>query len=150
MYENIPNNYYRDKNGKVKLKPEFEEPKTEETTNAALANQSILSGAEQEALKSMNDAEIKQFGKKLSYKALIDMIANPNTPAAVRLGCCKELIDRDEGKPAQTVAMSVETKGIDKLTTDRLLALERHLAELTGVNALVIPPPPKKLVDYEE
>lgn len=115
--------------------------------SGALANQSDLSAGELASLETMQDGEIKQFGKKLSYKALIKMIADPKTPHAVRLGCCKELIDRDEGKPAQTSTISVETKGIDKLTTDRLLALEQHLAKITGANALVIPPMPTKLND---
>lgn len=140
---NIPNGYFRDDDGIVKLKPELIEKKT-------LANKpakSLLTKNEQEALKTMNDGEIKQFAKKLSYKVIIELLASPYTPAAVRLGCAKEAIDRDEGKPAQTSTITLESKGIDKLTTDRLLALEQHLARITGANALVIPPMPKKLGD---
>lgn len=74
-----------------------------ENQKFALATESILSESEREALKTMNEGEIKKFTGKLSYRTLIDLLADPKTPAAVRLGCAREGIDRDEGKAAQTV-----------------------------------------------
>jgi hypothetical protein len=70
-----------------------------------------------------------------------------NEDANKAIAGLEKAFDREIGKAAQTVAMTVESKGIDKLQTDRLLALERHLAQLTGANPLIIPPPPQKLVD---
>lgn len=123
---------------------------SEGNTETVLAKQSLLTPEQWKSLKTMNSGEIKKFTKELSYQVIIELLAAPETPAAVRLGCAREGIDRDEGKPAQTSTIKLESKGIDKLTTDRLLALESHLAKLTGANALIIPPLPKKLIDYEE
>lgn len=57
----------------------------------------------------------------------------------------KEWMDRRKGKPKQSIDMVVEDKGIGKLATDRLLALERELARVTGQEALVIAPPPARI-----
>lgn len=47
----------------------------------------------------------------------------------------KEWMDRRKGKPAQSIAMTVEDKGLGKLATDRLLRLAAMLDE-----PVVIPP----------
>lgn len=57
----------------------------------------------------------------------------------------KEWMDRRKGKPKQSIEMAVENKGLGKLETDRLLALERELARLTGQDALVIAPMPERI-----
>jgi hypothetical protein len=57
----------------------------------------------------------------------------------------REWADRTRGKPAQTVALNVKTDNLSKLTDDKLLALERELSRLTGCDAMVIAPMPKKL-----
>ena len=53
--------------------------------------------------------------------------------------------DRTQGKAPQSIAMTVEDKGIGKLTTDRLLRLEAALARITGCDAVIVQPMPKKL-----
>lgn len=61
----------------------------------------------------------------------------------------KEWMDRRKGKPAQSIAMTVENKGISQLSDDRLLRLERELARITGQEAVVIAPIPGKLEDNQ-
>lgn len=54
-------------------------------------------------------------------------------------------MDREIGKPAQSVAITVKDEGISKLSDDRLLRLEKELARMTGQDAIIIAPEPKKL-----
>lgn len=82
--------------------------------------------------------------RKLCKLRLLEIVANSARTTALT-PVIKELMDRTDGKPAQSIAMTVEARGIDKLSDDRLLALERELARITGQEALVIPPMPKKL-----
>lgn len=63
------------------------------------------------------------------------------------LPALREVMDREKGKPAQSIAMTVEDKGIGKLSDERLLRLERELARMTGEDALVLPAMPGKLGD---
>ena len=56
-------------------------------------------------------------------------------------------MDRTEGKVSQSVDLNVDDKRLENLSTDRLLRLESELARLTGCDALVIAPMPKKLED---
>lgn len=57
----------------------------------------------------------------------------------------REWFDRELGKAPQSIAMTVEDKGISKLSDERLLRLERELARMTGQEAIIIAPEPKKL-----
>lgn len=57
----------------------------------------------------------------------------------------REWFDRELGKAAQSIAMTVEDKGITKLSDERLLRLERELAHMTGQDAIVIAPVPTKI-----
>lgn len=57
----------------------------------------------------------------------------------------REWMDRQTGKPAQSIAMTVKQDDLSKMSTDRLLALEREMAKLNGVEALLIAPMPEKL-----
>ncbi len=57
----------------------------------------------------------------------------------------REWFDRELGKASQSIAMTVESKGLDKLSDERLLRLEANLARMTGQEAIIIPPEPKKL-----
>ncbi len=57
----------------------------------------------------------------------------------------REWFDREMGKAAQSIAMTVEDKGLGKLSDERLLRLEQELAKMTGLEAVLIPPQPKKL-----
>ena len=59
----------------------------------------------------------------------------------------KEWTDRKRGKPAQSIAMKVEVDPLSKLSSDRLLCLERNLAKMLGKEAVVIPPIPELLGD---
>lgn len=53
--------------------------------------------------------------------------------------------DRTSGKAAQSIAMTVEDKGLGKLTTERLLALDAELCKRAGEAPMIIAPMPKKL-----
>ncbi len=57
----------------------------------------------------------------------------------------REWFDRELGKAAQSIAMTVEDKGLGKLSDQRLLRLEKELSRMTGQEAIVIPPEPQKL-----
>lgn len=57
----------------------------------------------------------------------------------------REWFDRSLGKAAQSIAMTVEDKGLSKLSDEKLLRLERELARLTGQDSIVIAPMPQKL-----
>lgn len=59
----------------------------------------------------------------------------------------REWFDREMGKAPQSIAMVVEDKGLGKLSDERLLRLERELAKMTGEDAILILPEPKKLDD---
>lgn len=59
----------------------------------------------------------------------------------------REWMDRQTGKPAQSIAMTVKQDDLSKMSTERLLALEKEMARLNGVEALVIAPMPEKLPD---
>ena len=59
----------------------------------------------------------------------------------------REWFDRELGKAPQSVSMVVEDKGLGKLSDERLLRLERELARMTGQDAVVIAPEPKKISD---
>lgn len=63
------------------------------------------------------------------------------------LPALREALDRETGKPAQSIAMKVETDAISKLSDERLLRLERSLAQMTGEDAIIIAPLPGKLED---
>lgn len=57
----------------------------------------------------------------------------------------REWFDRELGKASQSIAMTVEDKGLGKLSDEKLLRLERELARITGQDAIVISPQPQKL-----
>lgn len=57
----------------------------------------------------------------------------------------REWFDRELGKASQSIAMTVEDKGLGKLSDTRLLRLERELSRMTGEEAIIISPEPKKL-----
>jgi|HubBroStandDraft_4_1064222.scaffolds.fasta_scaffold622957_1 hypothetical protein len=59
----------------------------------------------------------------------------------------REWFDRSLGKAAQSVAVTVKDDAFSKMSTDKLIALERELSRLTGQDALVIAPLPKSLSD---
>lgn len=61
------------------------------------------------------------------------------------LPALKEAFDRDVGKAAQTVNMTVEEKGLGRLTTERLLALDAELCRRAGLEPLNIAPMPGRL-----
>lgn len=56
------------------------------------------------------------------------------------------LIDRVEGKSAQTLHVgTTEEADISKIADERLLRLERELSRITGADAVLIAPEPKRL-----
>lgn len=57
----------------------------------------------------------------------------------------REWFDRQMGKAAQSIAMTVDDKGLGKLADARLLRLEQELSRMTGEQAIIIPPEPAKL-----
>jgi len=56
------------------------------------------------------------------------------------LGAIKEILDRMDGKPAQSVSMTVKRDPVGELTADQLAAI---LAQLPN-NPIIIPPMPKR------
>ena len=83
-------------------------------------------------------------------QAMLDKLANGGLSQVdmfKALPMMREWFDRKRGKPAQSVAMTIEDKGLGKLQDDRLLRLERSLSRMTGEEAIVIPPEPKRLDD---
>lgn len=65
------------------------------------------------------------------------------------LPALREVMDREKGKPSQSIAMTVEDKGITKLSDERLLRLERELSRITGEDAVIIAPMPSKLSEQD-
>lgn len=57
----------------------------------------------------------------------------------------REWFDRSLGKAPQSIAMTIEDKGLGKLSDERLLRLEGELARMTGQEAVIIAPEPKRL-----
>lgn len=55
--------------------------------------------------------------------------------------------DRTLGKAPQSIAMTVDDKGLGRLSTEKLLRLERELARMTGQESILISPMPAKLLD---
>ena len=82
-----------------------------------------------------------------STQAIIDRCTEKALNRDVKefLPYAKESLDRMKGKAAQSIALTVEDKGLTGLTTDKLLALESQMAVLLGEPVLVIPPMPDKL-----
>ncbi len=96
----------------------------------------------QHALKTalMSDDDIAEAAK------LRFATAGLNTKEMFKaLPLLREWFDRAKGKPAQSIAMTVEDKGITKLSDERLLNLERNLARMTGQEAIVIAPAPTRI-----
>ncbi len=77
--------------------------------------------------------------RNLAKSKLIEIIHGSKATTAL-VPALKELLDRIDGKPAQSIAMVVENKGLDQLATDKLLRLAAMLDE-----PVVIAPMPKKL-----
>lgn len=59
------------------------------------------------ALDGMTQGEIRAYGKKLSYAALIEIVADKSQPGATRKACAELLIERDEGKSPEVVNQNV-------------------------------------------
>jgi hypothetical protein len=92
------------------------------------------------------DTEDPAALRTLAKTRLIEII-RLSAPTTALVPAIKELLDRVDGKAAQSIAMTVEDKGLGKLSTERLLRLEAELARITGVEAMVIAPMPQKLLE---
>lgn len=101
--------------------------------------QSPLSVAE---LEGMSDDDLRTMCKES-----LALMIHTNKGKLASSGAIRELLDRLDGKPAQSIAMTVKTDPISKLSDDRLLRLESELARITGQEAIVIAPAPVKLSD---
>jgi len=92
----------------------------------------------------MSDDEAFQAVRlKLLHTGLTSESANSS------LNVLKEWADRTKGKPAQSIAMKIETNPLEKMSTDRLVRLEQTVSKMLGSDAVVIPPMPEKLGDDE-
>ncbi len=90
----------------------------------------------------MNDDQAFECVRlKLLHTGLTSESANSS------LSVLREWSDRTKGKPAQSIQMKVEEVGLSKLSDERLLRLERELARQTGMDAILISPEPKKLIE---
>jgi hypothetical protein len=88
-----------------------------------------------------DDEAFEAVRLKLLHTGLTSESANTS------LNVIKEWIDRTKGKAPQSIAMKIDVDPISKLSADRLLALEKTLAKVTGQEAMVIPPMPELLPD---
>jgi hypothetical protein len=84
--------------------------------------------------------------RKLALRVKLMTLAMLAKDDKVALNAISQLLDRIEGKPTQAVDVTVEDKGLGKLSTDRLLRLESELARITGSEALIIAPEPSLLI----
>lgn len=128
-------------------------PALESLLDQVNAEQMALSSKQKKALDDSLNAEPStpmddESLRSLSKKKLVRLVEVSDNPRML-LSAVTALLDRIDGKPAQSIAMKVEDTGLAALTTGRLLALERNLARLTGTDALVIPPMPKKLSEQD-
>lgn len=101
--------------------------------------------AESKYIPDLTDDDLRKLARERLSEVLQTVKGSIQPDLAIR--AVNAVLDRLDGRPSQSVAMTVEDKGISKLSTDRLLALERELARLTGQDAIVIAPMPSKLVD---
>ena len=85
----------------------------------------------------------KDIAEAFKLKLAINGMAEKDMFKALPI--MREWFDREIGKASQSIAMTIEDKGLDKLSDERLLRLEAELARMTGQDAVVIPPEPKKL-----
>lgn len=82
--------------------------------------------------------------RALAKGALVEIVQK--APRNISLvGAIRELLDRVDGKAPQSIAMTVEDKGLGKLSTERLLALDRELCARAGVEPMQVRPMPGKL-----
>ena len=145
----IPEGYYRDENSGMLKMIEQNSIKTE----------TALTASELSRLDAMTPDELKTLVRRLlcqcgavalmteeeTAQAILDRCANEAVKGSNWLPAAREWFDRKKGKAAQSIAMTVEDKGIGKLSDDRLLVLERELARITGQEAIILPPVPVKL-----
>lgn len=87
------------------------------------------------------DIDDKDALRELTLKTLVEIIqSSPKSTALVP--ALKELMDRIDGKAAQSIAMTVKDVGLDKVSTDKLIRLAAMLDD-----PIVILPIPSKLLD---
>lgn len=87
----------------------------------------------------------EQIAEAFKLKLAISGMAEKDMFKALPI--MREWFDRELGKAAQSVQMTIEDKGLGKLSDDRLLRLECELAKMTGMDAVIIAPEPQKLSD---
>jgi len=90
-----------------------------------------------------DDEAFEAVRLKLLHTGLTSESANSS------LNVLKEWADRTKGKPAQSIAMKIETNPLEKMSTDRLVRLEQTVSKMLGAEAVIIPPMPDKLGDDE-
>lgn len=147
---NCPPDYYRRSNGMLHQLGLDESPPPPEH-----ADLSRLDSMGLEELKTLvrrvcaaRWGEIALMSEDEAYEAVcLKMLHGGLTQSDVwkALPPLREWADRRRGKAPQSIAMTVESKGIDKLSDERLLRLESQVARMTGEDAIVIPAEPKKL-----
>lgn len=87
-----------------------------------------------------DEAAYEAVRLRLLHKGLTSVSDN------VALNLLKEWMDRTKGRAAQNLNMNVtETDPLAKMSSERLLRLERELSRLKGEESLVIMPLPEKL-----
>ncbi len=78
--------------------------------------------------------------RDLARGKLVQILHSTTKPTTALVPAIKELLDRIDGKPSQSVALTVKDEGLSKIATDKLIRLAAMLDE-----PLVIPPMPGKL-----
>lgn len=115
-------------------------------TNATKAKTSVTT-QQQSPLSAEEIADLTDDDLRKMCRESLAMMIHGNKGKLASSGAIRELLDRMDGKPAQSIAMTVKTDPISKLSDARLLRLESELARMTGQEAIVIQPEPKKLED---
>ena len=114
-----------------------------ESFNDALAK---ANEAERKKLQSvdMDDTDITDPTELRTFTRIeLLRIIRKNKGSLGNVPALRELMDRAEGKAPQSIAMTVKTDAVSKLTDDQLAAI---LANLPN-NPMIIPPMPKRLDD---
>lgn len=94
-------------------------------------------------IAELTDEQLRKLAREKLSEALQAVDASKERDLAIRLS--NAVLDRVDGKPSQAIAMTVEDKGLGKLSDERLLRLEATLSKMVGCEAIIIPPMPTKL-----
>ena len=89
-------------------------------------------------IPDLTDDQLRQMSREKLSELLQTM--DSKTSPSLLLSVIRETMDRLDGKPTQSVNMKVENKGLDQLSTEKLLRLAAMMDD-----PVIIAPLPKAL-----